>query len=345
MDFHKLLINQNLTVRKAMEMLAEINPKIVFTVDGSKLTGALTDGDVRRHLLKGGKIDDCCIAAANHNPLCAHSVDEAVDLYSARNFIAIPIVDLDYEIKDVFVGGRQEIVASPLNIPVVINAGGRGTRLDPFTRVLPKPLIPVGELPIIEHIMQHFEAFSCNRFHVIVNYKKQLIKGFFNDSEKPYDVSWYDESKPLGTGGGLSLLKGKMHETFFFTNCDILLQSDYSAMLKFHRENNNAITMVCAYKNVTVPYGVIEMGENGTIEKMTEKPEMSFLTNTGMYIVEPYVLDDIEDDVSVGFPDIVELEMKKGRNVRVFPVPETEWLDMGQMPELEKMRERLYGND
>ena len=138
-------------------------------------------------------------------------------------------------------------------------------------------------------------------------------------------------------------MKGKIQETFFLTNCDILLQSNFESMLRFHRENHNSVTMVCAYKNLQIPYGVIEMGRNGTGKSMKEKPELSFLTNTGMYIVEPEVLEDIEDGVPVGFPDIIETQMRKGRNVAVYPVSENEWMDMGQLPELEKMRIRLYG--
>jgi NDP-sugar pyrophosphorylase family protein len=191
--------------------------------------------------------------------------------------------------------------------------------------------------------MKEFQSYSCEKFHIRVNYKKELIKAYFAESENRYDISWYDETKPLGTGGGLSLLREKLNETFFFTNCDNLLQANYERMLEFHKENDNAITMVCAYKNFSIPYGVVEMGVNGKIESMKEKPLVSFLTNTGIYIVEPEVLDDIEDDVAIGFPDVVEKQRKKGCKVAVFPVNESEWMDMGQLNELEKMRKKLYG--
>ena len=114
-------------------------------------------------------------------------------------------------------------------------------------------------------------------------------------------------------------------------------------MLRFHRENGNVITMICAYKNINIPYGVVKMGVNGSIEDMKEKPLLSFLTNTGIYLVEPEVIDDIEDGIPVGFPDIIERERQKGKKVAVFPVSENDWMDMGQLPELEKMRMKLYG--
>jgi len=169
------------------------------------------------------------------------------------------------------------------------------------------------------------------------------MKAYFTDNERRYNISWYDEEKPLGTGGGLSLLRGKFDSTFFFANCDALLTANYESMLKFHRENRNVITMICAYKNINIPYGVVEMGVNGAIERMKEKPLISFLVNTGIYIVEPQAIDDIEDDVAIGFPDIVEMERVKGRCVAVFSVSENDWMDMGQLPELEKMRVKLYG--
>lgn len=335
----------SMTVAEVMQRINVNNGGVLFLVDTDDvLRGSITDGDIRRFLLSGRKMTEGSLEAANKKPRYAYSEQEAIALYHQKDYIAIPIVNEQNVIIDIYVGEKKSAKQkSALNVPVVINAGGKGTRLDPFTRVLPKPLIPVGEKPIIEHIMKEFQAYNCNEFHVIVNYKRQLMKAYFSENENNYDVVWYDEEKPLGTGGGLSLLRGKISETFFFTNCDNLLQADYEKMLQFHRENQNVITMVCAYKNFSIPYGVVEVGRNGKIEAMREKPLMSFLANTGIYIVEPEVLDDIEDNVAIGFPDIVERQRLKGRNVAVYPVSEIEWMDMGQLSELEKMRERLYG--
>lgn len=341
----KFMGRNSLSVVEAMQLIDKNTRGILILVDqNSRLVGTLTDGDIRRFLLAGGKLDEPSEKAANTTPRVATSFDEAEMLYHKKNYVAIPIVNEAGVVEDIYIGREKaNRTFAKLNIPVVINAGGKGTRLDPYTRVLPKPLIPVGELPIIEHIMRQFTDYHCDEFHVIVNYKKQLMKAYFSENENHYNVTWYDEDKPLGTGGGLSLLKGKIHSTFFFTNCDILLQSNYESMLKFHRESRNVITMVCAHKNMTIPYGVIEMGERGRINGFKEKPVMSFLTNTGMYIVEPEVLDDIEEGVSIGFPDIIEQQRQKGRNVAVYPVSESDWMDMGQLSELEKMRQRLYG--
>ncbi len=338
--------SDELTISEAMQQIDKNAGGILFlTNQEQKLIGCITDGDIRRYLLAGGKLSEAASNAANKRPRSAKNLAEAKELYHKKNYILIPILDEDDRIVDLYSGesGLQKKRRTPLNIPVVINAGGKGTRLDPFTRVLPKPLIPVGEIPIIEHIMKEYETYGCNEFHVIVNYKRELMKAYFTDNDNHYNITWYDEEKPLGTGGGLSLLQGKFAGTFFLANCDSLLTANYENMIKFHKENENVITMICAYKNINIPYGIVEMGINGIIEEMKEKPTISFLTNTGIYIVEPEVIDDIEDGVPIGFPDIVERERRKGKKVAVFPVSENEWMDMGQLPELEKMRIRLYG--
>ena len=338
---------ESLTVSETMQKIDGNQWGILFLQNREKrLVGCITDGDIRRYLLAGGEMSGPAMDAANKSPKTAKSLEEAKHLYHKRNYVAIPVVNGDGILVDLYCGDTDDKIRKtyhPLNIPVVINAGGKGTRLDPFTRVLPKPLIPVGDLPIIEHIMKEYAAYRCDEFHIIVNYKKELMKAYFADNENQYNISWYDEEKPLGTGGGLSLLRGKFDSTFFFVNCDALLTANYESMLKFHKENGNVITMVCAYKNINIPYGVVEMGINGSIKEMKEKPLISFLTNTGIYIVEPEVIDDIEDGVPIGFPDIVERERRKGKKVAVFPVSENEWMDMGQLPELEQMRIKLYG--
>lgn len=345
-ELNKFIGSELLTVSEAMQRIDQNAGGILFLVDDSRhLSSCITDGDIRRYLLAGGKMTDAAYEAANKKPRSAKNMEEAKLLFHTKNFIVIPVLDDHRKIIDLY-KGESELPRknhNPIGLPVVINAGGKGTRLDPFTRVLPKPLIPVGEFPIIELIMQEYKSYDCNDFHIIVNYKRDLMKAYFSDNERDYHITWYDEEEPLGTGGGLSLLKGKMDSTFFFANCDALLTSNYESIVRFHKEKGNVITMICAYKNINIPYGVVEMGENGIIESMKEKPLMSFLTNTGIYIVEPEVIDDMVDGESIGFPDIIERQREKGRRVAVFPVSENEWMDMGQISELEKMRVKLYG--
>lgn len=346
-NIQELLGSVGITISEAMQKIDANAYGILFLVnENNKLEGCVTDGDIRRFLLSGGKMNASVIAAINRKPKIAKSIEEAKQFYHKRDYVVIPVVDSAGRVIELYEGEPGECVTktrNPIKIPVVINAGGKGSRLDPYTRVLPKPLIPVGDLPIIELIMKEFLTYGCDDFHIIVNYKRDLMKAYFHDSENHYNITWYDEKKPLGTGGGLSLLRGKFDSTFFFANCDALLTANYESMINFHKENKNVITMICAYKNINIPYGVVEMGVNGVIEAMREKPLISFLTNTGIYIVEPNVIADIEDNEVIGFPDVVEREKQKGKKVAAFPVSENDWMDMGQLPELEKMRIKLYG--
>lgn len=345
MDYKDMCVNRSVTIRESMEKIDRQKTKILFIVEDDHICGALTDGDIRRYLLKGGVLDDPAFNAANKNPKFAYSFEEAKRIYHEKNYIAIPVLNTQNKMVDIYIpGGNGKEKRYNLNIPVVINAGGKGTRLYPYTNILPKPLIPVGDLPILEHIMKRFIQFGCNKFHIIVNYKKEIMKAYFSSCERHYDITWYDEDKPLGTGGGLSLLKGKLDETFFFVTCDTLIESNFDNIFRFHKKNGNFITMVCAYKNLTLPYGIVEMGENGAVSKMKEKPTMSFLTNTGTYILEPELLEHIKFKTAISFPEILIAEKEKGENVAVYPISDNEWFDMGQLSELERMRSKLYGD-
>ena len=341
----KYICSESIAILQAMRMIDVNGHGILFLVgEDNKLSACVTDGDIRRYILAGGKTEDSVLNAANTIPKSSDSMQEAKALFDRQDYVAIPVLDNEGRIVDIYIGDDSQKSEKPsLRIPVVINAGGKGTRLDPFTKVLPKPLIPVGDIPIIEHIMREYQSYDCTDFHIIVNYKRELMKAYFADNEQGYSIKWYDEENPLGTGGGLSLLKGKLNDTFFFSNCDNLLKTDYESVLRFHKENGNAVTMICAYRTMTVPYGVVEIGMNGKIKKMEEKPTMPFLTNAGIYLVEPEVLEDIEDNVPIGFPDIVQKEIEKGRTVAAYPVSENDWMDMGRPEELEKMRIWLYG--
>jgi len=168
-----------------------------------------------------------------------------------------------------------------------------------------------------------------------------MIKAYFEEVVKNYNIYYIEEDKPLGTGGSLYYLKDKIKSTFFVSNCDILIDSDYEAMYDYHKENKNFITMICAVKNIVIPYGVVNLNSEGNIQSMVEKPEYSFLTNTGMYIIEPEALQLIKEDTFIHLPDIAKECMDKGMKVGVYPITERAWMDMGQPDEMQEMMKRL----
>lgn len=345
MEIKDLLIAEEDTVLHAMERLDKIACKVLFIQVESKLKAALTDGDVRRWILKGGNLDEKVKAVANYKPKYMSNVTrkEALNYMKQMCIEALPILDDTGAIINIITWDEKDVSdkKEQLEIPVVMMAGGFGKRLYPYTNILPKPLIPVGEIPIAEHIINQFCQFGCKEYHLIVNHKKNMIKAYFNEIDKDYEVHYADEDKPLGTGGGLSLLKGKVNSTFILTNCDILIEEDFAKIYRLHKEQDNVITMICSLKNFSIPYGVVEIGEDGEIASMQEKPQLSFFTNTGCYIVEPDVIDALEDNTAIGFPDIIEKYKKQGKKVGVFPIGEHAWMDMGQLEELQKMQERI----
>ena len=346
MNWEDMLVGEEITVLDAMAHLDKTAKKVLFVHREKRLLAALTDGDIRRWILAKGSLNAPIKNVANYHPFFLMNDEKAqAESYLQKHKIeALPIVNDNMIIEDVIVWqqtkeNKEQIMS--INLPVVMMAGGKGTRLYPYTHILPKPLIPVGEIPIAEHIINQFRKFDCKVFYLIVNHKKNMIKAYFNEINKDYKVVYADEDEPLGTGGGLSLLKGKIDSTFILTNCDILVNEDFSKIYKWHKENQHVITMICSLKNFCVPYGIVELGEQGELESMKEKPTFSFFTNTGCYIVEPEVIDDMEENKAMAFTDIIEKYKKQGRSVGVYPIGEGAWLDMGQIDEFERMHEHI----
>ena len=340
----ELFIAPEATVLEALRKLDETGQRILFIAPEGRLAAALTDGDIRKFFLRGGTPDQPIDLAANYHPLSLPIAERgrAKEVLQTHRIDALPILDKRGVITDiVFAHGLDVDNRKRANIPVVMMAGGLGTRLYPYTKILPKPLIPVGEQPIAELIMDRFRDFGCREFTMIVNYKRGMIKSYFAELEKDYTVDFADEDVFMGTGGGLCLLKGKMHSPFFFTNCDTLLDVDFGDIYEYHKKHGNLITMISACNHYTVPYGVVELGEDGGIAAMREKPELDFLTNTGVYVVEPRVVEEMRDGEKIGFPDVIERYRLAGERVGVYPISENSWMDMGQMEELEKMRRKL----
>lgn len=236
LDVKDFLIDEECTMLEAMALLDKVAKKVLFVVRDGQFVAAITDGDIRRWILKKGNLDAKVKDIANYNPKYLQEKEKA----SAKEFMkkhsieALPILNEENDIVSVVLWNDGEVeTKKTLNVPVVIMAGGLGTRLYPYTKILPKPLIPIGEIPIVEHIMNRFNQYGSNKFFLVVNHKKNMIKAYFNEIEKDYEVNYVDEDQPLGTGGGLSLLKGKIDSTFILSNCDILIEEDYEKIYNY----------------------------------------------------------------------------------------------------------------
>lgn len=341
-------ISAQYSVKEAIQRMDDYGIPVVFIVtEENVLEGIFTLGDMRQFILKNGALSACITEAMNAHPIVFSSVEEVDEVRKTKKMLVYPIIDRQKKlVHAIFEREPQSYHKTHVNnalkdIPLVIMAGGQGTRLYPYTKVLPKALIPIGDLTITERIINNFAKYGCREVYLILNYKSSMIKAYFNELKKDYDIHYIDEDKFLGTGGGLELLKGMIKGTFILSNCDILINDDIECIYKTHINKKNKITFVCAIKNLPISYGIVQSDENGRIVDLKEKPEFSFLTNTGVYVIDPEVLERIKPDEYIDFPDIAKRCIESGDQVGVFPVPEQAWLDMGKISEMENMAERL----
>lgn len=344
MDIREFLVTENMTVLQVMECIDCNTAGTAFVCRNGILKGAVTDGDIRRYILGHGNLEKSIAEIANYKPvyLPIERKNEAAEQMKKHEINAIPIVDRDKRIIEIELAVYKKKRKYPcVPIPLVIMAGGKGTRLKPYTDILPKPLIPVGDKTISEHIIEHFEEYGCTPVYMIVNYKKNFIKSYFLEAEDKKDIQFIEEEQFLGTGGGLKLLGETVQSDFFMTNCDILIEADYGSMLEYHKRTQSIITMVCVKKKVVIPYGTVQTTQEGYVKGIQEKPEYDFLTNTGMYIISPAFLDEIPENTMIDMTDVIQNCVNKGKKVGVYTVRENDWMDMGQLEELEKMRARL----
>ena len=339
------IISDDISILNAMEAINIGGKTIVFICDGMKLKGVISDGDIRRYIIGGGDLENSIKEIANYHPIFVElpDVDESERIMLNKGISAIPVLDEAGNIvKIVFLNSFKETATGgELHVPVVIMAGGKGTRLLPYTQILPKPLLPIDDRTILECIMDRFEEYACTHFDIIINYKKNLIKSYFIDNQNEYDISFLEEREYLGTAGGLRMLLGKFQDSFFVSNCDILIEMDYKDFFDYHKANENIITMVCAKKKVVIPYGTVELMEDNKVIGIHEKPQFEFQTNTGMYLVEPEFVELIPDGKKIDITDVIDKCIQEGKRVGAYLIDEEDWLDMGQIEAMEQMKKHL----
>lgn len=349
-QFREFLGQPSLTIVEAMEKIDKNAGGILFIeAEDGRLAGCITDGDIRRWIMKGGALSAPVAQAMNRNPktLFLGERSRANSLMQSGGIRALPLLDQAGKVADIvfLCHGETPDDAAPKkdlsDTPVVIMAGGKGTRLYPYTKILPKPLIPIGDTPIMERILNTFVAYGIDAFYMTVNYKKGMIKSYFSDLQPAYTIHYVEEDRPLGTGGSIKLIEEKFDKPIFVANCDSLIRADYSDIYAYHVQSGNRITMVCALKNMTVPYGVVHSGENGVVCSMEEKPKLSYFINTGMYVIDPETIESIPDSTMFHMTDLVETMLQNGEKVGMYPVSEDSFLDMGEFSEMKRMEEKL----
>jgi len=349
-DIDKVTVPPETTLKSAMMAINVGAGRVLFVVDGKgRLIGSVTDGDIRRAILSGAGFNQPVLDIMFKSPRSVRRQErgyrkKAEKLIVEQKLTTVPVLDEArcivelihwHEFLEKHPDEPVELIA--MTNPVVIMAGGKGSRLDPFTKILPKPLIPLGEKPVLEIIMDNFHKHGFNNFIFTLNYKKELIKLYFKENSLSYNIQWVEEEEYLGTAGSLGLLKDKIKETFFVCNCDILLENDYRNILLWHRGEKADMTIIGCHKEVILPYGTLEV-QGGVLKSIYEKPKYDMIINTGVYVLEPSMLELLSGKEHLDMNHLVDKAIAHNRKVTVYPVYGG-WFDIGQWKEY---RESLY---
>lgn len=333
------------TVIQSLKKMDEIKVKMLFVFEDEKFLSILTIGDIQRAIIKGIDLNSPVTSILDLDKKFV-SPSEPIEVVREKMLRlraeCMPMVDADGNLVEVYFWNEifkhsETQDREKIDLPVVIMAGGKGTRLKPITNVIPKPLVPVGDKSILEVIMDQFEGIGCHKFYMSVNYKADMMKYYLSQLDHKYDIEFFMEDKPLGTIGSVALLKGKITTPFIVSNCDSITDQDYRDVYDYHISNHNDMTIVTMIKNFKIPYGVIETGEDGLMVNLKEKPEQTYQVNTGVYILNPECIDEIPCGEFFHVTHLMEKIKARGGRVGCFPVSENSWHDMGEWPEYLKM--------
>lgn len=334
------IVKPTISIKESLKKMDSLRAKLLIVMDvNNKYVGLLSIGDIQRSILAGKSLDNIIGDILRSDYIVAKPTDSKE--YIKKIMITIraefmPIVNNSGDLVGIFFWDElfeksEAIPVKQFNLPIVVMAGGFGSRVKPLTNVLPKPLLPLGETTMLEEIFSRFNRHGCSQFLLSVNYKAELIEFYLKQQNLPYQLDFFKEAEPLGTAGSLHLLRDKLQSTFFVSNCDILIDQDYSEILNYHYANNNEITIVSAIKTYDIPYGTLTTTVNGNLQSLSEKPALTFQINSGMYVLEPSVLSDIPEDSFFHITQLIESLLSDKRKVGVFPVSEGSWVDMGTL--------------
>ena len=342
---------QNRSISSGESMLTALKQmdiekvKTLFVLDDEHFEGIITLGDIQRAIINNIALKEPVSRILDKDKIYGYQSegeDRIKEKMRKMRAEVMPILDEKGTLIDVWFWNdlfkKAELTQrEKIELPVVIMAGGKGTRLKPITNVIPKPLVPVGDKTILEVIMDQFEGIGCHKFYMSVNYKADIMKYYLSHLDHKYDIEFFMEDKPLGTIGSVSLLKGKINTPFFVSNCDSINEQDYRDVWDYHVNNHNDMTIVTMVKSFKIPYGVIETGEDGLMTALKEKPEQTYQVNTGVYILNPELVDEIPEEKFFHITHLMEKVQARGGRVGCFPVSEHSWKDMGEWPEYLKM--------
>jgi dTDP-glucose pyrophosphorylase len=342
------------TVIDAVQLIESSKRNLVVVLAGNgSIVGTLTDGDIRRHLLRGGTLDMPIDKAMNDSPAIAGpemTKSEMLEALRARNILSLPLVDSDGRFVRAI--HESELLSPDHHTPrettfscAVLMAGGEGVRLRPLTADKPKPMLEINGIPLLERQVRRLANSCVKTIYISINYLGDVIENHFGDGRDfSVNIEYLRESKKLGTAGALSLLpKNLKSEPLLVMNGDVLTTSDFSNLYRYHLDSQSQLTVGAVDYSVTIPYGVIE-SEGSHVVALREKPSQSFLCNAGIYAVSNQAIERIPNEIYWNMTDLINDCLKESVPVSVFPVHEY-WSDVGTTIDLEKAREMFSKED
>lgn len=343
-NIDKILVKVEYSIKKTLQALDDGGKGIVLVVDEQKkLIGTITDGDIRRAILKGVKLNESIEKIVHYNPVAAAKSmtrEFMKDLFIKKAVKELPIIDENNVVIDMLTL-KDILLPEGKENPVVIMAGGLGTRLKDLTKEIPKPMLKVGQDPMLYHIINNFKQYGYNKILLSVNYKAEIIENYFQDGfAYGVKINYIKENKRLGTAGGIKLAENYIQKPFFVINGDIFTNLNVDNMMKFHIDNGFDITVGTRKHSFQIPYGVIE-AEDNNIKEIIEKPVINYLINGGVYCLSPDLIKYIPDDEYFEITDLINICIEKGKKVGSFEI-EDYWLDIGKLEDYNRINQDIY---
>ena len=343
-NIEDITVNAKIKIIEVLKIIDKSSKQLVLVVDETqKLLGTLNDGDIRRALLKNISLNDSIEHIYCKNPTVANVSDtknEILNICSRKKIHQIPIIDnngnlVGLETLDDLISKEEK------KNKVVLMVGGLGTRLRPLTDKIPKPMLNVGDKPILQTIVEKFAEYGFTNIVMCVNYQSHIISDHFGDGRYfGVNIEYIYENKRMGTAGALSLLSEKLTEPFFVMNGDLLTNINFEHLLDYHQSNNSVATMCVREYDFQVPYGVVDV-KDGNILSIIEKPIHKFFVSAGIYMLSPDVLSMIPDNKFYDMPTLFEDMINMKKKVVSFPIREY-WLDIGRIEEFKKANDEYH---
>ena len=336
----QILVNSN--IRKAINILNKYGSKTIIVINSDKkLIGTLSDGDIRRSIIKGFNLKSSIKSIFNKKPIFLY--EDQIDkkkirqIFLKKKIHLIPIVNNKKEVIKIFHledvldldSFNDGIKEYSKKLGVVIMAGGKGIRMQPYTKIFPKPLLPMGDDTIIDLIVSKFLKYKINNFYITTNYKHQIINNHFKKYQTNINYKLIKEQKKLGTAGSLSYLKDSKEDLFFVSNCDSIINENYNDILNFHTSNKNDITIIVSKKSIKFPYGVCLLNDKKKFTGFKEKPSYDFLFNTGLYLINKKELKILKKNQKVDMDDFILRLKKKKKKIGLYQIDHYKWQDLG----------------